>query len=141
MRIAVDAMGGDLAPVSVVEGAVSAAKQFDVEIVLVGQKDLVDLELAKFAPLPRGLTVEHAPEVVGMDEPAITPVRKKKDSSIAKAVQLLKERNVDELSQAIEYLVENKNLWKTIASENYQNLKSKFTNENVRILANYLNDL
>jgi glycerol-3-phosphate acyltransferase PlsX len=100
MRIVVDAMGGDLAPASVVEGAVCAAKQFDVEIILVGQKDLVDLELAKFAPLPRGLTVQHAQEVVRMDEAATVAVRKKKDSSITKAVELLKHRQADALVSA-----------------------------------------
>ena len=95
MRIAIDAMGGDFAPASVVEGAVEAARQLDLEIVLVGKKDLVDLELAKFAPLPRGITVQHASEVIQMDESAAIAVRKKKDSSVRKAIELLKEKQVD----------------------------------------------
>jgi len=95
MRIVVDAMGGDFAPMNIVQGAVAAAKQFDLEIILVGKKDLIDLELAKFAPLPRGITVKHASEVIEMHEAAATAVRRKKDSSISKSVELLKEKEAD----------------------------------------------
>ena len=92
MKIAVDAMGGDFAPQSIVEGAVLAAREHGVPVVLVGDEKIVRQEVAKYPgtdSLP--LTYVHASEAVGMDESPLTPIRKKKDSSIKVAFDLLKE--------------------------------------------------
>jgi phosphate acyltransferase len=92
MRIAVDAMGGDFAPQSIVEGAVLAAREHGVPVVLVGDEKIVRQEVAKYPgteSLP--ITYVHASEAVGMDESPLTPIRKKKDSSIKVAFDLLKE--------------------------------------------------
>lgn len=92
MRIAVDAMGGDNAPYVVVEGAVMAAQEFGYDIVLVGDNEAVQRELFKKGlKKPRNISVCHASEVIGMDEPAAISVRRKKDSSINVGVQLLKD--------------------------------------------------
>ncbi len=91
MKIAVDAMGGDFAPQTIVEGAVLAAREHGVPVLLVGDEKAVRAELAKYPgtdTLP--LTVAHASEAVGMDESPLTPIRKKKDSSIKVAFDLLK---------------------------------------------------
>jgi glycerol-3-phosphate acyltransferase PlsX len=91
MKIAVDAMGGDFAPRNIVEGAVLAAREHGVPVVLVGDEKLVRQEAARYPgsdSLP--LTFVHASEVVGMDESPLTPIRKKKDSSIKVAFDLLK---------------------------------------------------
>ncbi len=91
MKIAVDAMGGDFAPGSIVEGAVLAAREHGVPVVLVGEEKIVRQEAARYPgsdSLP--LTFVHASEVVGMDESPLTPIRKKKDSSIKVAFDLLK---------------------------------------------------
>jgi len=95
MKIAVDAMGGDFAPRSIVEGAVLAAREHGVPVVLVGDETVVRREAAKIPgaeSLP--ITYVHASEAVGMDESPLTPIRKKKDSSIKVAFDLLKEGEV-----------------------------------------------
>jgi phosphate acyltransferase len=94
MPIAVDAMGGDHAPQSAVEGAVRAAAEDGAAILLVGDRQRVEAELARHgeaASLADRITVVHADEVVGMDEPAITPIRKKRRSSIRICAELVKE--------------------------------------------------
>jgi glycerol-3-phosphate acyltransferase PlsX len=95
LRIAVDAMGGDHAPQCAVEGAVRAAREDGADVLLVGDRARVEAELARLGA-PAGasdlrIEVVHAEEVVGMDEPAITPIRKKRRSSIRLAAQLVKE--------------------------------------------------
>jgi glycerol-3-phosphate acyltransferase PlsX len=91
MKIAVDAMGGDFAPQNIVEGAVLAAREYGVPAVLVGDQEIVRKEMARHPgsdSLP--LTVVHASEAVAMDESPLTPIRKKKDSSIKVAYDLVK---------------------------------------------------
>jgi len=92
MQIAVDAMGGDHAPQSPVEGAVRAATEDGTSIFLVGDRARVEAELARLGVAGhRRLEVIHAEEVVGMNEPAITPIRKKRRSSIRLCAELVKE--------------------------------------------------
>jgi len=96
MRIAVDAMGGDKAPGVVVEGALMAAKELGCDIVLVGDNDLIQKELFKRAPkIPSNISVCHASQAIGMNEPAALSVRRKRDSSISVAAQLLKDKKAD----------------------------------------------
>lgn len=90
MRVAVDAMGGDNAPVVEVEGAVAAAGEFGIPVTLVGDTDRVNQELAKYNCKGLDITVRHASEVVGMHDSASDAVRKKKDSSIRVAFDLVK---------------------------------------------------
>jgi len=91
MRIAVDAMGGDHAPESIVAGAVMAARELDVEILLTGISDLVNKELAKFedsASLP--IRVVHADDVVEMHDIPARVLRTKRNSSMKIGVELVK---------------------------------------------------
>ncbi|MHB1161406.1 MAG: phosphate acyltransferase PlsX [Chloroflexota bacterium] len=94
-RVALDAMGGDHAPGVVVEGAVAAARELGVEIVLVGPKPIVEQEMAKHDSSGLGLTLLHADEVVGMDEHAAAALRQKRRSSIALGVGLVREGQAD----------------------------------------------
>lgn len=91
MWIAVDAMGGDDAPRAVVEGACRAAVEDGTHVLLVGRRDEVEAELARCAPgAPDGrIEIVHAEDVVGMDEPATAPLRRKRHSSIRRAVELV----------------------------------------------------
>ena len=90
MKIVVDAMGGDYAPQNIVAGVVEAVKEYNVHVILIGIEDQVNLELKKYQ-YPQGLiSVVHAPEVVGMHEPASTPIRQKKNSSITQGIALVK---------------------------------------------------
>ena len=95
MRIAVDGMGGDLAPQAVVEGAVLAARESDCRIVLVGDQNLLRSELEKYKKVPKSIVIHHAGSFVRMDEPAAASIRKKKDSSVAICAELAKEKIVD----------------------------------------------
>jgi len=101
MKIAVDAMGGDFAPRNVVEGAVWAAREYGVPVILVGDEKVVRAEMARHPgsdSLP--LTVVHASEAVAMDESPLTPIRKKKDSSIKIAFDLLKKGEAEAVVSA-----------------------------------------
>ena len=90
LNIAVDAMGGDNAPVSEVAGAVTACRQWGVSITLVGDVDKIKAELGKHQTDGLDLKIQHASEVVGMQDSASDAVRKKKDSSIRVAYDLVK---------------------------------------------------
>ncbi len=94
MRIALDAMGGDAAPEVTVAGAVRAARDLRHEIVLVGRQPDIERELERYKPVPKNLSIHHAEEVIAMDESPAASVRRKRDSSINVAMQLLKERSV-----------------------------------------------
>jgi glycerol-3-phosphate acyltransferase PlsX len=92
VRIALDAMGGDHAPEEIVKGAVLAARELPVEIILVGQEEVVRKNLAAAdGALPRNIEVVDAREVVEMDDTALAPLRKKKNSSIRICANLVAE--------------------------------------------------
>lgn len=97
MRIAVDAMGGDRAPEEVVKGALSAARELGIGVILVGDEAAIKPFLP--AKLPSGVEVHHASQIVEMGE-APTSVRKKKDSSIGVATRLHKEGRADAVLSA-----------------------------------------
>ena len=92
MTIAVDAMGGDRAPKPEVEGAILAASQYPVRVILVGLEDVVRRELREHpraAELP--IEVRHAGQFITMEDPAAKAVRTKKDSSIKIASRLMRD--------------------------------------------------
>ena len=94
LTIAVDAMGGDHAPKSEVEGAILAASELNVAVVLVGREEVVRKELHKHpsaASLP--IRIQHASEVITMEDSA-KAVRTKRDSSLRIAAKLLKSGEV-----------------------------------------------
>ncbi len=97
MKIAVDAMGGDHAPREVVLGALKAARD-DLKIVLVGDKDKISLELEQVNS--NNIEIVHASESIDMSEHPAAAVRRKKDSSIVRAIQLLKEGHVSAVVSA-----------------------------------------
>jgi len=89
--IALDAMGGDHAPAEVVKGAVLAAAEFAVEIILVGQEDVVRRELAAAGGTPRNISVFDAREIVTMEDTALAPLRRKRNSSVRVCANLVAE--------------------------------------------------
>ena len=95
MKIALDAMGGDTAPETPVAGAIRAARELPVDIILVGQQDAIEQSLLSYAHRPANLSIVHAPEVIGMDESPVASVRKKRDSSINIGVGLLRDKKVE----------------------------------------------
>lgn len=90
MRVAVDAMGGDYAPREVVRGAVEAINKLGIEVILVGDHEIVGRELSGLDYDRGKLTVVHSSQVIGMNEHPALALRKKKDSSIVVATGLVK---------------------------------------------------
>jgi glycerol-3-phosphate acyltransferase PlsX len=90
MKIAVDAMGGDHGPAPNVEGAVQAANELGVEVILVGDESQIQEQVRRLGgPHPR-LAIKHAPQTVGMHESPALVARKKRDSSIWVATDLVR---------------------------------------------------
>lgn len=97
MRIAVDAMGGDFAPRAIVEGALMALRSCpDIDrLFLVGDEAAIRAEVARCGGDPGRLEIRHATEVIGMAESAAASVRRKRDASINRAMDLLKTGEAD----------------------------------------------
>lgn len=91
MRVALDAMGGDNAPAVEVEGAVAACREFGIPVTLVGDKEKLVVELAKHKAQGLDIDIYHASEVVGMHDSASDAVRKKRNSSVRLAFDLVHE--------------------------------------------------
>jgi phosphate acyltransferase len=90
LRVAVDAMGGDHAPGEIVAGAVQAAREFRVELLLVGPTDPIDRELRALGGPAVPVRVVEAPEVIGMGEAPAMALRRKPRASIIAAVDTLR---------------------------------------------------
>ncbi len=96
VRVAVDAMGGDNAPFVTVKGAVDAIKESNnLKVFLVGQKAKVDEELSKYEYDKNRIEVVDATEIIEMAEPPVMAIRKKKDSSIVKAMYMVNHGEAD----------------------------------------------
>jgi phosphate acyltransferase len=91
MKIAVDAMGGDHGPAVVVEGAIAAVREFGASVILVGDRDAVEGEVRRLGAESLGLEVRHASEVVGMAESPSLALRRKRDSSLRVAAELVRD--------------------------------------------------
>jgi glycerol-3-phosphate acyltransferase PlsX len=101
MKIALDAMGGDNAPVETVQGAVLAAREYGIEIVLVGKPDILRAELAKSDTSGLSLPIEPAASVIPMDEHTpSTAWRRQRDSSLSISLQMLADGKVDAVVSA-----------------------------------------
>ncbi len=90
IKIAVDAMGGDDAPHAVVEGALMASQEYGLSLIMVGHEEAVRNELSKYEYDESLVDVKHAPEVVGMEEDPAMAVRRKRQSTIMMALELVK---------------------------------------------------
>ncbi len=93
--VALDAMGGDFAPVETVKGAVEAVKELNVDIKLVGRAEDVSRELEKYSYDKERIEVIHAEQVIGTDEVPTMAIRRKKDSSLVVGLNLVKSGEAD----------------------------------------------
>src|SRR5579859_4627779 len=100
ITIALDAMGGDHAPRPEVEGAVLAARELGVRVLLVGQPNVVRAELAKHASPNLPIEIISASEVITMNDHPAQAFRRKKDSSVHVAARLVREAKADGLVSA-----------------------------------------
>ena len=96
ITVAVDAMGGDNAPVGIVKGAVDAvAKRSDIKVTLVGRKTDIEQELSKYTYDRERVQILHASEVIETGEPPVASIRGKKDSSIVVGLKQVKDKQAD----------------------------------------------
>jgi len=102
MKIIVDAMGGDHAPSEMVKGACLAAKEFDIDVVLVGiaEEILKCIEQLGYKELPSLVEVANASEIITMEDDPTTAVKGKKDSSMAVALKMLRDGQGDAVVSA-----------------------------------------
>ena len=102
MRIAIDAMGGDNAPDEIISGAIEAIELLseDDELILVGQRDVIEPQLPSSNSLESTISVVDAPDVIDMDEIPIESLRKKPKSSIAVIAKLAKRGQADAVISA-----------------------------------------
>lgn len=97
MKILVDAMGGDNAPLEIVRGAVRAVSELNTEVTLVGQSEAIlrCLQELNLDTLPKGLAIAGCTEVVTMEDDPAKAVREKKDSSMAVMLRMLRDGEGD----------------------------------------------
>ena len=96
IKVAVDAMGGDNAPQEIVKGAVEAVNESSkVKVYLVGMKEAVERELSGHTYPKEQIEVVPASEIIETAEPPVMAIRKKKDSSLVKALNLVKDGTCD----------------------------------------------
>jgi glycerol-3-phosphate acyltransferase PlsX len=91
MKIAVDAMGGDFAPVEIIKGAVAGAREYNVGLVLVGPEDIIKKELAKYNTSGQDIQVVHTTEYLVEGEHPAYALRTKRNASIALTVKQVRE--------------------------------------------------
>lgn len=95
-RVALDAMGGDHAPEEIVKGAVEAVKaRGDIKILLTGQEELLKKTLSEYTYPSDQIEIVNAAEVIETAEPPVIAIRRKKDSSIVVAMNLVKKGEAD----------------------------------------------
>lgn len=95
MKIAVDAMGGDFAPEEIVLGAIEAAREYQCDIILVGDQTRIKRILDDNGANNLRLSIQHASEIIEMTEHPSIAIRKKKDASVVVATRLVKEGKAD----------------------------------------------
>ncbi len=100
MKMIIDAMGGDNAPLAPLQGAAQAVAELGVEIVAVGNKEKMAAVIREAQIPMQGIELLHASEVIGMDEDATDVLKKKPDSSLAVACKLLRDGGGEALVSA-----------------------------------------
>lgn len=96
MKVAVDAMGGDHAPHEIVKGAVEAVNEKEeIKVFLAGKEEVISKELQQYTYDKSRIEIVNAREVIINDEPPVMAIRKKKDSSIVTALNLVKHGEAD----------------------------------------------
>ncbi len=96
VRVVLDVMGGDYAPGEIIKGAMDAiSERDDIEVILVGQQDVITEELEKYTYREEQVKIVNATEVIETAEPPVMAIRKKKDSSIVVGMNMVKNKEAD----------------------------------------------
>lgn len=100
MKIVIDAMGGDHAPVVTVEGAVEAVKTYGVNIILTGNQPMIESQLKKYDYPKDKIEIIHCSEEITNEDKPVISIRKKKDSSMVVGLKLVKDKKADAIISA-----------------------------------------
>lgn len=100
MRIVIDGMGGDNAPKSNVEGVVNAINEYNVDLIITGDKDILEKEFANYNFDRSKLEIVHTTEIIENEDKPVKAIRSKKDSSMVVALRLVKEGKADAVISA-----------------------------------------
>jgi glycerol-3-phosphate acyltransferase PlsX len=102
MRIAIDAMGGDHAPEEIIKGVLEASKLLDAddEVILIGVRESIESQLSSAGAGTNSIRIVHAPEIIGMDEPPVESLRRKRKSSIAVMARMASHNETDAVVSA-----------------------------------------
>lgn len=100
MKIVIDGMGGDNAPKSNVEGAVNAIKEYGVNLIITGDKKILEKEFSKYDFDRDKLEIVHTTEIIENEDKPVKAIRNKKDSSMVVALRLVKEGKADAIISA-----------------------------------------
>jgi len=101
LKICIDAMGGDNAPNAIVEGSVNALKKFkDITVILTGKKEMIEEQLDKYSFDNERIVVVDARQEIEMAEKPVEAIKKKKDSSLVRGFELLRDKECDVLITA-----------------------------------------
>ncbi|MGL5507101.1 MAG: phosphate acyltransferase PlsX [Paraclostridium sp.] len=100
MKIVIDGMGGDNAPKSNVEGIVNAIKEYGVDIIVTGDKDILEKEFSNYEFDKSKLEIVHTTEIVENEDKPVKAIRSKKDSSMVVALRLVKENKANAVVSA-----------------------------------------
>ncbi len=100
MKIVIDAMGGDNAPVATVKGAVEAIKNYDIDVILAGNESMIKEQLAEYDHTREKIEIIHCSEIITNEDRPVSAIREKKDSSMAVALKLVKEKKADAIVSA-----------------------------------------
>ena len=100
MKIVIDGMGGDNAPKSNVEGIVNAIKEYGVDIIVTGDKEILEKEFSNYDFDKSKLEIIHTTEIIENEDKPVKAIRSKKDSSMVVALRMVKENKADAIVSA-----------------------------------------
>ena len=100
VKIALDAMGGDASPSVEIEGALAACAEFDLELILVGDEKKISNELERRRAIRKNISIFHTDQVVTMEDAPSMVIRKKRNSSIWKATELVRDKKASAVVSA-----------------------------------------
>lgn len=95
MKIIIDGMGGDNAPVEIVKGVIEASNQIEHHLVIVGKEEAIKKELSKYKYDKNKISIKNATEVIENDDTPVRAVRRKKDSSMVVGINMVKDGEGD----------------------------------------------
>ena len=99
-KIAIDVMSGDHAPVEIIKGCIEASKETSATLILVGNKEIITKELKQYTYKEEQIEIVDAQDVITMEDSPVMAIRRKKDSSMVVALNLVKDKKVDGIVSA-----------------------------------------